>query len=83
VNHWEMSNYAEAALRQVRYDELEDETFVGRIPTCLGVVAFGATLQECEKELRSTLEDWISVGLKLKHPLPAFLRVGAGSVNAG
>jgi hypothetical protein len=34
------------------------------------VVAFGSTLRECEEELRSTLEDWILVGLKLKHPLP-------------
>jgi len=37
---------------------------------CKGVVAFGATLRECEDELRSTLEDWILVGLKLGHPLP-------------
>jgi len=34
------------------------------------VVAFGATLSECKDELRSTLEDWILVGLKLGHPLP-------------
>ena len=35
-----------------------------------GVIAFGATLSECEDELRSTLEDWIFTGLKLGHPLP-------------
>jgi predicted RNase H-like HicB family nuclease len=52
------------------YDKLEDGTFAGRIPECKGVVAFGATLRECEDELRSTLEDWILVGLKLGHPLP-------------
>jgi len=27
-------------------------------------------LRECENELRSTLEDWILVGLKLRHRLP-------------
>jgi len=52
------------------YDKLEDGSFVGRIPTCEGVIAFGATLRQCEKELRSTLEDWILLGLKLGHPLP-------------
>jgi len=52
------------------YDKLEDGKFAGRIPQCKGVVAFGATLRECEDELRSTLEDWILVGLKLGHPLP-------------
>jgi len=33
-------------------------------------VAFGNTLNECEQELRSTLEDWILVGLKWGHSLP-------------
>ena len=67
-----LSDYVEEAMRQAVYDKLDDGTFAGRIPTCLGVVAFGATLRECENELRSTLEDWILVGLKLKHPLPIF-----------
>ena len=41
-----------------------------RVAGGTGVLAFGATLKECEDELRSTLEDWILVGLKLGHPLP-------------
>jgi predicted RNase H-like HicB family nuclease len=65
-----LSEYVEQALAQAVYDKLEDGTFTGRIPSCKGVIAFGATLRECEDELRSTLEDWILVGLKLKHPLP-------------
>jgi predicted RNase H-like HicB family nuclease len=65
-----LSEYVEHAMAQAVYDKLEDETFSGRIPPCKGVVAFGATLQECQSELRSTLEDWILVGLKLGHFLP-------------
>ena len=65
-----LSEYVEQALEQAVYDKLEDGTFTGRIPSCKGVIAFGATLRECEDELRSTLEDWILVGLKLKHSLP-------------
>jgi predicted RNase H-like HicB family nuclease len=65
-----LSEYVEQALEQAVYDKLEDGTFTGRIPSCKGVIAFGTTLRECEDELRSTLEDWILVGLKLKHPLP-------------
>jgi predicted RNase H-like HicB family nuclease len=57
------------------YDKLEDGTFAGRIPPCKGVVAFAATLRECEDELRSTLEDWILVGLKLGHPLPVIAEI--------
>jgi predicted RNase H-like HicB family nuclease len=70
VNHRELSDYAEAALRQAHYEELEDGTFAGHIPGCAGVVALARTLPECERESRSTLDDWISVGLTLRHPLP-------------
>jgi len=65
-----LTNYVEEALSQAIYDKLEDGTFVGRVPPCKGVVAFGATLRECQSELRSILEDWILVGLKLGHSLP-------------
>jgi len=65
-----LTEYLEHALAQAEYDKLEDGTYGGRIPDCQGVVAFGVTLQECERELRSTLEDWLLLGLKLKHPLP-------------
>lgn len=71
-----LSEYIDQAMGQAVYDKLEDGTFAGRIPSCKGVVAFGATLRECEDELRSTLEDWILVGLKLGHPLPVI-----GSIN--
>ncbi len=65
-----LSEYVGQAMAQAAYDKLEDGTFGGRIPSCTGVVAFGATLRECEDELRSTLEDWILLGLKLGHSLP-------------
>lgn len=65
-----LSDYVDKAIAQAVYDKLEDGTFAGRIPVCKGVVAFGVTLRECEDELRSTLEDWILIGLKLRHSLP-------------
>ena len=65
-----MSDYLHRALAQAEYDKLEDGTFFGRIPACKGVVAFAATLRECEDELRSVLEDWVLVSLKLGHELP-------------
>ena len=68
--HYILSDYIDRAMAQAEYDKLEDNAFAGRIPACAGVLAFGATLKECEDELRSTLEDWLLLGLKLKHPLP-------------
>jgi predicted RNase H-like HicB family nuclease len=70
VTRFIFTDYIEQAMTLAIYDKLEDGTFVGRIPQCQGVIAFASTLRECEDELRSTLEDWILVGLKLKHPLP-------------
>jgi predicted RNase H-like HicB family nuclease len=65
-----LTDYVNQAMAKAVYDKLEDATFAGRIPQCTGVVAFGKTLSACETELRSTLEDWIRVGLKLRHSFP-------------
>ncbi len=65
-----LSDYISQALSQAVFDKLEDNSYSGRIPECKGVIAFGASLRECENELRSTLEEWIFLGLKLGHPLP-------------
>ncbi|MGQ9627134.1 MAG: type II toxin-antitoxin system HicB family antitoxin [Anaerolineae bacterium] len=65
-----LTDYVEEALAQAVYDKLEDGSFAGSIPSFKGVIAFGKTLRECEGELRSTLEEWILLGLKLGHPLP-------------
>lgn len=65
-----LSEYVDQAMARAVYDKLEDGTFAAWIPECKGVVAFATTLRECQNELRSTLEDWIVLGLKLSHPLP-------------
>jgi predicted RNase H-like HicB family nuclease len=65
-----LTGYIEAALEMAHYDKLEDGSFSGEIPKLKGVIAFGKSLRECENELRSTLEDWILVGLRLGQKLP-------------
>ncbi len=70
AKHYILSEYINQAMEQAVYDKLEDNSFSGRIPSCKGVIAFGTTLRICQEELRSVLEDWILVGLKLGHTLP-------------
>jgi len=65
-----LSEYLDQAMDRAEYDKLEDASFAGRIAVCPGVIAFDSTLRACEKELRSTLEDWLLMGLKLGHALP-------------
>ncbi len=73
-----LSDYVDQAMALAEYDKLEAGTFAGRIPDCMGVLAFGATLRRCQEDSRSTLEDWILLGLKLGHPLPL---IGAVDLN--
>jgi len=70
-----LTEYLNQAMARAVYDKLKDGTFAGRIPACKGVVAFAANLRQCEDELRSTLEDWVLLGLKLGHRLPAIGRI--------
>ena len=69
AEHDILNDYLMAAKREAVYEKLEDGTFVGRIPSCQGVIAFGVSLSECESELRSTLEDWVQLGIRLGHPM--------------
>ena len=68
--HFILTDYVAAALTRAEYEKLDDGSYSGRIPECVGVLAFGSTLNACQDELRSTLEDWLLLGLKLSHPLP-------------
>ena len=69
-NTYIITDYIYYAMEDAFYDKLEDNSFAGRIPSCKGVIAFSKTIKECENELRSVLEDWILLGLKLGHHLP-------------
>jgi hypothetical protein len=65
-----LTEYLDGAMAQAVYDKLDDGKYGGRIPACPGVIACGASLSECSQDLRSTLEDWVLLGMKLAHVLP-------------
>jgi predicted RNase H-like HicB family nuclease len=70
LGRYALSDYIQEALIISTIEQLEEGSYVGKIPNCQGVIAFGNTYAECQVELRSTLEDWVLVGLKLGHTLP-------------
>ena len=57
-------------MNTAEFTKLEDNTYSGKIESCKGVIAFANSIKECEVELQSILEDWILLGLKMKHRLP-------------
>ena len=63
-------NYVEAAMRQAKYQLLEDGTFYAEIPGLQGVYANAETLEACRELLQEVLEGWIILGLRLQHSLP-------------
>ncbi len=67
--------YLETAMSEAIYEKLDGNEYVGKIPCCWGVIAFAPTLEKCREELLSVLEDWISIGLRLGHPLPVVGRI--------
>lgn len=62
--------YVENAMSEAVYEKIDDNEYAGRIPSCLGVIAFAPTLEECRQELLSVLKDWILLGLRFGHQLP-------------
>jgi len=68
-------DYISAAMKVAAYEKLEDGTFCGTVRRCPGVLAFAASLYECQEELRSVLEDWLIVKLRHGDRLPVLGRV--------
>ena len=65
-----LTDYIAAAMRRSEYKMLEDETYWGETPPLQGVWANADSLQVCEEELESVLEDWITIGLGFGDTMP-------------
>ncbi|BCW95218.1 MAG: type II toxin-antitoxin system HicB family antitoxin [Fimbriimonadales bacterium] len=58
--------YLDAAWKQARYEYLsEDGVYYGEIPVLNGVWATGDTLEQCQRELREVLEEWVQLRCQL------------------
>ena len=67
-----LTAYINAAMRSAHYELLENgEGYTGKIPGLKGVWANADTLEACRDELREVLEEWIILGLKMNHHIPA------------
>jgi predicted RNase H-like HicB family nuclease len=65
-----LTEYINKAMSRAVYDKLEDGTYCGKIDECLGVIAFGKTLYQCQIELREVLEGWLLVKIRHGDQLP-------------
>jgi len=68
----ELTGYIDAAMQKAHYEILPDgEGYFGKIDGLQGVWANAASLEACRKELKEVLEEWILVGFKMGHFIPA------------
>ena len=66
-----LTQYLSEALERARYELIEDdEPYYGEIPEIRGVWATGKTLEECRRNLASSLEDWLFFSIARGLPIP-------------
>jgi predicted RNase H-like HicB family nuclease len=66
-----LTAYIRAAMRQARYEIVEDDdSFYGEIPAIPGVWANAKTLEACREELESVLEGWLLVTIADHSAIP-------------
>ena len=67
-----LTSFINSAMRKAHYEILpNDEGYFGKIEGLQGVWANAETLEACREELREVLEEWIILGLKMGHTIPA------------
>lgn len=66
------TEYIEKKLKEARYKLLKDGSFFGEIPGLNGVWANARNLEDCRKELREVLEDWLLLKIRNRERVPGF-----------
>jgi predicted RNase H-like HicB family nuclease len=76
-----LTEYIEHAMRKAHYELMDNGRFFATIPKCKGLWAQAVSLEKCREELRSTLEDWLLLGLQLGHNLPVIDGINLNRTN--
>jgi len=80
-----LTAYIEAVMKKAKYEIIKDEEpYYGEIPSIKGIWATGKTLEECRKNLKEALEDYIIISLEKHLSLPEIdgIRITTTKVNA-
>ncbi len=60
-----LARYIDTAMERARYEVIKDRNpYYGEVPELQGVWATGATLEECRRELREVVSDWIALRIR-------------------
>ena len=68
-----IQDYLMHHINKARYEMIDEgRRYYGEIPGLKGVWAAGNTLEECRRDLLSTLEGWLIIRLRKNLPVPGF-----------
>ena len=67
-----LSEYIEKKLSLAEYKILRDKSYFGEIPGVKGVWANAKNLENCRRELREVLEDWLLLKVRDREKVPGF-----------
>ncbi len=67
-----LSEYIAKTLKRARYKLLKDGSYFGEIPGLKGVWANAKNLENCRRELREVLEDWLLLKVRARERVPGF-----------
>lgn len=73
-----LTEYIHAAMREARYELMEDGRFFAVIPACEGLWADGITLEDAREKLQDVFEDWVLI--KARHG-DTFPLIGGLDIN--
>jgi len=66
-----ISQYVATALERAQYRLVEDGTFAATVRGLRGVIATGATLEACRRELAAVVEEWVLIRVARGLTVPA------------
>jgi len=76
-----IQDYITSQLNRADYELIDGgKRFYGEIRSLRGVWAVGNTLEECRKNLLTTVESWLILRLKKNLPIPNF-KIPSGRLN--
>ena len=67
-----LSEYIIKKLKGAQYKLLKNRSYFGEIPGLRGVWANSKNLEDCRKELREVLEDWLILKVRDHQRVPGF-----------
>jgi predicted RNase H-like HicB family nuclease len=66
-----LTSYLDAAMRHAHYELIDGgATVYAEIRELPGVYATSPSVEECRTELREVLEEWVLLGLTMRHAIP-------------